>query len=39
MTTPESNSPDEKGDPPEVPPAAPAYATPPPEGVPDADND
>jgi hypothetical protein len=41
MTTPNQNDPGAEPDdssPTEVPPAAPAYATPPPEGLPDADN-
>jgi hypothetical protein len=41
MTSPESNDAgnehDSQSD--QVPPASPAYATPPPEGLPDADND
>ena len=41
MTSPESNDAGEEDDSQShhVPPANPAYATPPPEGLPDADND
>ncbi|CAN5768720.1 hypothetical protein BH10ACT9_BH10ACT9_03080 [soil metagenome] len=42
MTTPETNdpgSPDQDSLEHEVPPANPAYSTPPPEGLPDAEND
>jgi hypothetical protein len=41
MTSPESNGADNEGDSQstQVPAADPAYATPPPEGLPDADNE
>jgi hypothetical protein len=39
MTTPDANSSANEQDSPDVPPVAPAYSTPPPEGIPDADND
>ena len=42
MTNPEQHETDsesEDGQPLEVPPAAPAYGTPPPEGIPDAEHD
>ncbi|MDT5007853.1 MAG: hypothetical protein QOJ24_5029 [Mycobacterium sp.] len=41
MTSPESNDEGNEDDSQshQVPPANPAYATPPPEGLPDADND
>ncbi|WP_269436523.1 hypothetical protein [Mycolicibacterium mengxianglii] len=39
MTTPETNDPDtQESAEPAVPAANPAYATPPPQGLPDADN-
>jgi hypothetical protein len=40
MTTPEPDRPEDQQDStPDVPPAGPAYSTPPPDGLPDADND
>jgi hypothetical protein len=40
MTSPEPNPPKapQSSPPTEVPPVSPAYSTPPPEGIPDADN-
>jgi hypothetical protein len=39
MTTSDPDSPANDQDSADVPSAAPAYSTPPPEGIPDADND
>jgi hypothetical protein len=40
MTSPEHQPADDQQDAPQqVPPTSPAYSTPPPEGLPDADND